>query len=135
MEIWKKMIGFEGRYEISSLGSVRSVEKEQSGGSRNSNSSRTYKSTSIKPFLNNSGYLRASLRRNAGDRLTTKIYIHKMVAQAFIQNLVNKPCVNHKNGIKTDNRVENLEWCTYKENIHHAQSFGLMPKRVNSINN
>lgn len=76
----------------------------------------------LSPAMDSKGYLRYGLSINK--QLVTK-KAHRLVAQAFIPNPLNKPCVNHKNGIKSDNRVENLEWVTFKENTTHAIKNGL----------
>ena len=76
----------------------------------------------LKPATDAKGYLRVGLARQR--KLTTK-KVHRLVSEAFIPNALNKPTVNHINGIKTDNRIENLEWNTYQENALHAVENGL----------
>lgn len=118
MEIWKDIEGFEGVYFVSNLGNVKSVDHVVSNIRLRANKG-ILKKLSKKP----NGYLTASI----GGRLRLKnCYVHRLVAKAFIPNPENKRTVNHKNGIKTDNRVENLEWMSHKENIVHAIKSDLM---------
>ena len=76
-----------------------------------------------KTVLNKVGYYRVGLWNNSGK--PTNFSVHRLIATHFIPNPEGKPCVNHKNGVKHDNRVENLEWCTYAENTQHAYETGL----------
>ncbi|WBK39941.1 HNH endonuclease [PinkBerry-associated phage LS06-2018-MD08] len=117
-EIWKDIKGYEGYYQISNLGRVKSLERK----CKTNNSYRIKKEKILKGGFTTKRYKHVTLLKN---KITKTYQIHRLVAIAFIENLLNKETVNHKNGIKDDNRVENLEWMTYSENIKHAFDTGL----------
>lgn len=109
-EIWKDIEGYEGMYKISNLSRVKS-----------------YRRGSIKIMrqtVNASGYHIVELARNNERR---SFRVHRLLAQAFIPNPDKKPVINHINGKKGDNSLNNLEWVTISENIHHAYITGLNP--------
>ena len=113
MEIWKDIEGYEGYYQVSNMGSVQSLNRTCTN---KNNKIMTFKGKILKPQNDRCGYLCVLLSLNGIKR---NFKIHRLVAQAFIDNSNNKPCVNHKDGNKTNNMVYNLEWCTQQENIHH----------------
>lgn len=113
-EEWRDIEGYKGEYQVSNLGHVRALNFKSING-------RVCPMT-LRPKEN--GYLCVGLvktRMGKGRKPRKMHYIHRLVAQAFIPNPENKPEVNHINGNKKDNRVQNLEWCTRKENDDHAR--------------
>lgn len=110
-EIWKDIQGYEGLYEISDLGRVKSLPK-MSGSCM-----RKEKILNSKNRLTKDGYARVNLHKEGKGK---DFRVCRLVATHFIDSPDNKPTVNHINGIKTDDRVENLEWATLNENMQHA---------------
>lgn len=122
MENWKSIKGYEGYYEVSDYGRVRSVEKVVNSSLRH-NSTITRKPKILKPNTKKNGYLTVDLCK---DNIKKTCQVHRLVANAFIEKPEFKNQVNHINCKTNDNRVTNLEWCTNKENIQHASSLGHM---------
>ena len=123
-EIWKDIKGYEGYYQISNFGKVKSVERIVEHKPYNL----TVKESIRKLKLDTKGYYYLMLSKN-GIIKNTKV--HQLVANAFIPNPLNKPCVNHIDGNKLNNNVNNLEWVTYKENSQHARRTGLFSEESN----
>lgn len=119
-ELWKDIKGFEGIYQVSNLGNIRSLDRKTNTAIKNQNYV-VKKGKMIKPHVA-MGYYALSLSK--GNKIITQ-RVHKLVAQTFIPNPENKPCVNHKDGNKLNNRIDNLEWCSHKENAQHAHRTGL----------
>ena len=117
-EIWKDIEGYEGLYQVSNLGRVRSYHKLNGRGLEENPHVLT-------PKVDKDGYFEFNLRK---DKTSKYLRCHRLVAQTFIPNPENKSQINHKNGVKTDNEVENLEWVNCVENIHHAFVTGLRVK-------
>jgi|SRR6185369_903039 len=119
IEEWKDIDGYNGSYQVSNLGRVKSVgrytDTKAFGGG-------VYKihEKILKSDIINGGYLRITLCLN---NKTKRFIVHRLVAISFIPNPSNLPHVNHKNGVKTDNYVSNLEWCTPSQNEKHSHRF------------
>lgn len=114
IEEWKDIKGYEGLYQVSNMGRIKSLEryKKNNGGSKT-----LIKELILKQVENNKGYLRVYLCKNARKRV---FLVHRLVADAFIQNPNRLPEVNHKDENKKNNRVENLEWCDSYYNTNYG---------------
>lgn len=112
MEKWRDIKGYEGIYQVSSLGRVKRI------GYYTNQSGATWESGRIlKPANNSRGYYFVQLSQ---DNKVARKYVHRLVAEAFIPNPESKPTVNHINCDRSDNRVENLEWASYRENNDYS---------------
>lgn len=111
-EIWKDILGYEGLYQVSNLGRIKSLARLKS---------RYNAPEQIRSQGNKNGYKIIQLSKN--DKKKT-FKVHRLVALMFILNPDGKPHVNHINNIRYDNRVDNLEWVTNKENLEHAVKVG-----------
>lgn len=120
-EIWLPVKGYEGLYEVSDMGRVRSLDKIIATNILN-NTTRLLKGRIIRFTEGPTGYLYATLYQNGIKKTHT---IHRLVISSFIQPDLNRPDCNHKNGNKRDNALHNLEWCTQTENNRHAFKTGL----------
>lgn len=108
-EIWKDVCGYEGLYQVSNIGNVRSLNYRVVRGRINE----------LSRGLSKTGYYVVVLCR---DKKQTTVHVHRLVAEAFIDNPDNKPVVNHKDENKTNCSVDNLEWVTQKENVNLGTS-------------
>lgn len=118
-EIWKDIKDYPN-YMVSSMGRVKSLGNDK-----------TRKEKILKPVKNNYGYLNVVLHNNGKRKMIT---IHRLVAEAFIENLDGKPIIDHINTIRDDNRVENLRYCTYKENSNNLETKNNLRKALKGIN-
>lgn len=128
MENWKSIDGYEGLYTCSDSGQVKALARMISRRRKNDYHSYWKDEKLMSPAPHDKGYLKIKLLKKGEAK---SFFIHRIIAVAFIPNPENKPQVNHINGIKADNRIENLEWCTASDNLKHAYNTGLQPKDRN----
>jgi hypothetical protein len=114
--MYKDLVGYEDYYSISNCGDILSKRTDKA----------------MKQFVDNRGYYRCTLSDSVKPRT---LLVHRLVAKTFIENPDNLYTVNHINGIKTDNRVENLEWMSLEDNVRHAYEVGLTSSKGSNNNN
>ena len=117
VEVWKDVVGFEDKYLVSNLGRVYSKITKKI----------------LKQNLHVNGYFTLATKIGGRNGKAVCFKVHRLVATAFLPNIENKPLVNHIDGVKTNNNVNNLEWCTAKENTDHAIRTGLLDYSKRSV--
>lgn len=118
-ENWKDVVGYEHFYEVSDKGRIRTKPRQSLSGNHLVIRGVRYFTLCKHP----DGYVNVGLRKES--KIVKRTSVHRLVAVAFIPLVKGKDFVNHKNGIKSDNRAENLEWCTRQENVRHSFDNGL----------
>lgn len=121
-ELWKDVVGCEGRYQVSNYGRIMSTVMTHN-----------YNPYYLKPHVKRKGYLAISMWQ--GNNRSKLVAVHRIVAKAWIPNPDNLPQVNHIDGDKANNNVSNLEWCTNIYNAHHAMKNGLFYKGLGETSN
>lgn len=123
-EIWIDIVGYEGYYQVSDLGNIRSIDRIINHPSKGA---MRRKSKMLSPAPNGKGYLTVVLCKNG---INKTLVVHRIVAKCWIPNPHNNIQVNHINGEKRDNKIINLEWCDNSYNMNHAISIGLFDNKV-----
>ena len=122
MEEWKDVCGYEGLYQVSNLGRVRSLDRR----ARTARGTRKVNGHVLATADNGRGYRYVTF---SGGRKRENKYVHRMVAEAFVENPDNLPCVNHRDYDVTNNTPENLEWVTQGQNVRYSTSRMMHQKR------
>ena len=130
-EQWVDIKSYEGLYQVSNYGRIKSLERTIIS-PRYNKKGRHYCERILKTVGNSQGYHHVQLFDQFGNFKSCKV--HRLVAEAFLENPFDKPQINHKDGNKSNNRVDNLEWCTNGENGKHAWDMGLRKKRNGGYN-
>lgn len=119
MEVWKDIAGYQGRYQVSDLGNVKSLNYSRKGVAQ-----------LLKPVLKSTGYYVVSLRVNGRQK---QFYVHRLVADAFVNKKYGCSVVDHINTITTDNRAENLRWGTTSDNVNNPISASQRTKSIQKL--